>query len=426
MTLDTILGDIFSAFETYAEYARVILLHPKSRYRTALVSRLLSDGPIPVYYYAMAPDDVDGRTFVSGFTHDVAEQIPTFGAAINSVHLENGLDTELLLEAFAEDLNNLNSEPYILLLDEFDRAQIGDDLEQFFERLIDYLPAQCRLIVSSRDLPRFPWMALIAQGKAIVLQDEGLINRDFYRTQASEESRVEVSALGPGTVTVDGQIIENWEGHLPRLLFFFALERPVVTRSEICQAFWPELNTDQAVNVFHVTKRRLHKALEAVEADVLIHDDGTYRVNPNIAIRYDVTDFIGALVDARLAASDQKVQAWQHVIDLYPRPFLQGHSESWITKRRQDYQTGYLEALTEMANIRLDEGRPESALALLQQVLKENPRRQDIHRRVMSLYADLGRRSEAASHFQRLQESLNQDQGALEAETQQLYKELIS
>ena len=65
-------------------------------------------------------------------------------------------------------------------------------------------------------------------------------------------------------------------------------------------------------------------------------------------------------------------------------------------------------------------------MALLQQAIKENPRRQDLHRRVMSLFADLGRRSEAASHFQKLQDNLA-DQGiSLERETQQLYKQLMA
>jgi two-component SAPR family response regulator len=292
--------------------------------------------------------------------------------------------------------------------------------------LIEVLPPQCRLVINSRSLPRLPWMALIAQNKAVLLRDTDLIDHDFYQNQADGEARVQVAALGPGTVSLDGQSIDTWEGHLPRLLFFFALERPVVTRSEICQAFWPELNNDQAVNVFHVTKRRLHKALESLGVDVLIHEDGYYRVNPALSIHYDITDFVGALIAGRAARGKARGAAWHHVIDLYQRPFLQGHNEPWIARRRQEYQSGYLEALNEMATLRLEEDRPEHALALLLRAVNDNPRRQDVHRRVMSLYADLGRRSEAASHYQRLQEILNENNLALEDETRRLYRELMS
>jgi DNA-binding SARP family transcriptional activator len=426
MPLDTLLEGIYGAFQNYVEDARVILMHPDSRYRTALVSRLISDENIPVYYYAMSSDDVDLQTFLAGFTHDMAEQIPTFGAAINMVHYDNLVDQTELLEAFSQDLAQLDERPYLLLFDEFDRARIDDDLQRFFEALIDYLPSHVRLMINGRELPRLPWLSLIAQHKAIMLRDEELVNHDFYKNQSGGNARVQVTGLGPGNVFVDGQMVDNWEGHLPRLLFFFALERPVVTRSEICQAFWPELNTDQAVNVFHVTKRRLHKAIEALGVDVLIHDEGSYRVNPELSVHYDITDFVSLLVDARLAPAEQRTQAWQRVIDMYNRPFLQGHSEPWILRRRQEYQTGYLEALNQMADIRIAEGRPESALSLLQTAAKENPRRQDVHRRIMSLFADLGRRSEAASHYQKLQDNLSDQRIPLEPETQQLYKDLMS
>jgi DNA-binding SARP family transcriptional activator len=427
MTLNTIVTDIYQSFQEHAADARVVLLHASSRYRTALVSRLLSDPELRVFYYAMGTDDIDIKAFLSGFTHDLAEQAPTFGANTNMVGLDNLSDLTPLLTAFAEDLDQLSAEPYILLIDEFDRATVGDDLQNFLEHLIDVLPAQCQLVVSSRSLPRLPWLSLIAQRKAVMLSDAELIANDFYQNQAPpDEARIKVRGLGPGTVILDDQSVDNWEGHLPRLLFFFALERPVVTRSEICQAFWPELSNDQAVNVFHVTKRRLHKALEAVGHDVLIHEDGFYRVNPALSIHYDITDFVSALIAGRTADAHNRAAAWQRVIDLYQRPFLQGHSETWITRRRQEYQTGYLEALSEMASIRLEEDRPEHALALLLKAVAENQRRQDLHRKVMTLYADLGRRSEAASHYQRLQDTLNEAGLPLEEETRQLYKELMS
>ena len=426
MSLDSIVSKIYQSFQGHAAGARVVLLHSSGRYRTALVSRLLSDPSVHVYYYAMGADDVDVPAFLSGFTHDLADQSPTFGANVNLVGLKEINDLTPLLEAFAADLNQLSAEPYILLLDEFDRATIGDDLQTFLEALIDVLPPQCCLVINSRSLPRLPWMALIAQHKAVMLRDADLISSDFYQNQTADQARVQAFGLGPGTVILDSEAVDNWEGHLPRLLFFFALERPVVTRSEICQAFWPELSNDQAVNVFHVTKRRLHKALEAVGVDVLIHEEGYYRVNPELSIHYDITDFVSALVAARLSEGRARPAAWQRVIELYQRPFLQGHSEPWISRRRQEYQSGYLEALSEMASIRLEEDRPEPALALLLRAVGENQRRQDLHRRVMSLYSDLGRRSEAASHYQRLQETLGELGMTLEDDTRQLYRELMS
>ncbi|MCC7206378.1 MAG: hypothetical protein IT323_03675 [Anaerolineae bacterium] len=426
MSLDNILTDIYRSFQENAQDARVILLHARSRYRTALLSRLLSDMDMRVFYYAMSSNDVDVRSFLAGFTHDLAEQVPTFGAHVNQIGLDAS-DPAALLDAFVADLEELADQLSLLVLDEFDRADIGDDLQMFLEMLIEALPPHVKLVISGRGLPRLPWMSFIAQRKAVMLRDNEIVAGDFYENQSAGKPRLEVRALGPGSVVLDGDGVDSWEGHLPRLLFFFALERPFVTRSEICQAFWPELNNDQAVNVFHVTKRRLHKALDSLGLDVLIHENSYYRVNPELSIHYDIVDFVGALVEGRQAQDNAaRVAAWQRAIELHQRPFLQGHTEGWIVRRRQEYQMGYIEALTGMATARLEENRPEHALTLLQKAVAEDPRRQDLHRRVMQLYADLGRRSEAASHYQRLQETLKEQRTSLEPETVSLYRELMS
>jgi len=423
VSLETIVNEMYDAFVQKTANARIILLHSRGHYRSVLLSRLLSSPDLHSYYYAMGPDDTDLVAFLSGFTHDMAEQIPTFGSHINQVGFD--VDEETLVKAIGQDLNELSSEPFLLILDEFDQATIADDLQRFLERLVDYLPAQCRIVISGRKLPRLPWVSMIAQNKAIMLRDGDIVARDFYQEQPPGDNQIEVYGLGPGHVVLNGQTIDNWEGHLPRLLFFFALDRPVVTRSEICQAFWPDLETDQAVNVFHVTKRRLHKALEGIGMDILIHEGGYYRVNPQLNIRYDVMEFVSGLVEGRSTPAENRLTAWQHALELYQRPFLQGHHEQWIMKRREEYQAGYIEALSEIARLRMEDGRPEQALNLLLRAVSDDPRRQDIHREVMRLYADLGRRSEAAGHFNKLSEMLTDRGLDIDPQTHDLYGELM-
>lgn len=422
MELNALIGTSYQAFEDRSPGARVVLLHPDSRYRSMLVAQLMNDSAVKVFYYAMGPDDVNVHSFLSGITHDLANQHPTFGRYLNQVFETQG-DMSKLLEAFVMDLNGLSDEPFLLILDEYDRTDSADDLQAFVEQTILHLPAQCKLVINSRTLPRLPWVSLIAQKKAVILKDEELVSSNFYGMRNEGEITLEVFALGPGYVLLNGEPIDTWEGHLPRLLFFFALDRPVVTRSEICQAFWPDLDNDQAVNVFHVTKRRLHKALDF---DVLVHEDGYYRVNPDVSIFYDIMQFVGTLVNGRAPETEDKAEVWQQAIDLYRGPFLQGHSDAWIVGRRGDYQHGYLEALSEMARIRLEEGRQEHALGLLLRAVGENDRYEPIHRQIMQLYANLGRRSEAAGHYQKLVDKLKSDSQEPDQETQELYNAIMS
>lgn len=423
MQLHNLIDQTFQAFQEQAANAKVILLHPRSRYRSVLVAKLINTSDLKVYYYAMGQDDINLHSFLTGITHDLANQHPTFGRHTNILPQESYDNLEVLLDTFARDLAEISDEPYFLILDEYDRSDSADDIQMFIEKLVNRLPDNCRIVINSRTLPRLPWVSLIAQKKAVLLEDHQLIRHDFYEIETEGKNKLEVYALGPGYVLMNGKPIDTWEGHLPRLLFFFALDRPIITRSEICQAFWPELDTDQAVNVFHVTKRRLHKALDM---DVLVHDGGYYRVNPDLAVQYDVMDFVEALMEGRNEENPNRVAAWHRAVDMYRGPFLQGHTDRWIVDRRRDFQSGYLEALTEMAYVRLNEDRPEQALGLFQRALAEDQSRESLHRDVMQLYTRLGRRSEAAAHYQRLVEELRKDGREPVKETQTLYKEIMS
>lgn len=423
MQIHALLEKSFQTFKAQSVNARVILLHPKSRYRSLLVARLLETDEIPVFYYAMGPDDINLDSFLSGITHDLANQHPTFGRHLNMLPTSSAHSTETLLQTFIRDLSELSDHDFYLILDEYDRSDSADDIQSFIERLVHYLPPHCRIIINSRTLPRLPWVSMIAQGSAILLQDDHIIRHNFYNIPEEGVQELEVYALGPGFVLLENDPIDTWEGHLPRLLFFFALDRPVITRSEICQAFWPELDTDQAVNVFHVTKRRLHKALDM---DVLVHEDGYYRVNPQLGISYDVMRFVTYLMDGRDPNNPNRVEAWQRASDLYRGPFLQGHNDSWILDRRVDFQVGYLEALTELAAVRLREGRKEHALSLLQRALAEDNSREDIHREVMLLFTHLGRRSEAAAHYQRFLDDMKAQRREPAPETHKVYNDIMA
>jgi two-component SAPR family response regulator len=223
-----------------------------------------------------------------------------------------------------------------------------------------------------------------------------------------ENPTLEVYALGPGYALFNGQYISDWEGNLPRLLFFYVLARPMCTRTEICQAFWPELSVDQAVNVFHVTKRRLHKALGF---DVLLHEDGHYQINTTLNLQYDIIEFVSSLVEARLRSNKTSEEYWLRAINLYRGCYLQGDIGAWLMTHRSDFRSGYLEALSELAQIREDAGQVESALGLFLRGVGEAYDREDFHKEVIRLYSKLGRQQKADEYYHELRRNFREQYG---------------
>ncbi len=415
----------YASFVAALSQASLIVLHPESQLRTPLIASLLESSEYRILYYALGHDDVSVESLIMGLTHEISYQYPLFGRHLNMVGVGAAHDQSALIDAVYQEMTAMADKPVILILDEYDRSDTADDVQVFVEKLSERLPDNCHIVINGRTLPRLPLVSMMAHRRALILLDEQIVEREFYGSSVSDGAEIEVYALGPGFVIVNGTMIEDWEGHLPRLLFFFALDKPIITRSEICSSFWPDLDIEQAVNVFHVTKRRLHKAL-GVDFDVLLHDEGYYRLNPAFNIDYDVVSFTTALLEARADTSSTVHEKWQRVIDLYRGPYLQGHHEAWIDDRRRDFRAGYVEALSSLANIRIAADRLDHGLALLLRAVGADNNREDIHRQVIEMYQRLERRNEGIAHYKRLLDAYRKEGRKPSEETEALYKQLAS
>jgi DNA-binding SARP family transcriptional activator len=84
-----------------------------------------------------------------------------------------------------------------------------------------------------------------------------------------------------------------------------------------------------------------------------------------------------------------------------------------------------MEAVTAMAEVRYARGYIEHTLQLYLRALNEDNTREDLHRRVMQLFAEMGRRSEAAAHYQRTQRDLSLLGLALSPETEAIYHQIV-
>jgi len=427
MSISDKIREAYRALLQHSVRSPILILHPRSKYRSLLLAHLINDVDVSAYYYMMGADDDTLRGFLEGVLHELPEQHPTFGRHLNLLdadvyeHTHEHLD--LLVETFARELSELSTSHCLFILDDYDRSDRSDDIHRFIERLAEEMPDNCHLILNGRMLPRLPWVSMVARKQATLLLDQRLLDDNFYDSRREDCNDLEVYGLGESRVVYRSQEIEKWEGHLPRLLFFFTLDKPTVTRSEICRAFWPELHTDQAVNVFHVTTRRLHKAMQF---DVLVHTESLYQVDPSLSVYYDVLDFVETLTKGRNQENGHAADYWQHAIQLYRGAFLNGHSDAWILDRRAAFQQGYLEAMREVAEIWEQQGRKEMALDVYKKGLEEDYQQHDFHHAVMQLYDDLRRRAEALAHYHEMCKNLQRLKIPMTPENVALYEQLSS
>ncbi len=303
--------------------------------------------------------------------------------------------------------NGAWSDIRLLILDECDRA----DLIELDALLTGFLELpNLRVLLLSRLVPDFIRSnTAISARTHIVPKDNRLMFPD-YVTENSK-TLLEVRALGSGHVFLNGKPLANWDGELPRNLFFYFIDRGMATRPQIFESFWPDLPVHEATNVFHVTKRKIN---EILGMDLTQYSGGFYRIAPEIDLVYDVSLFKDLMqrsaVETKFAAQDLLARA----IWLYKGDFLIGidsQTNPWVQSRRHELSQLYGESLFAQGKLTEQAGDIPTALGLFIRASALNRQREDLAGMIMALYRKLGMFDDALKTYERIEADISDTLG---------------
>ncbi len=229
-----------------------------------------------------------------------------------------------------------------------------------------------------------------------------------YASQPADRALLEVYGLGPGHALINGRRIDRWDGILPRSLFFYFIDKGMVTRDEIFQTFWPSLSVREATNVFHVTKRKIS---EILGFDLTIYWSGFYRISPDVDLHYDVIKFVENVQNSVVINDDEASNLLERAVYLYRGLFLGNLDMNWANSRRSELQGVYADALSSLGKLRQRAGDMPEALGLFLRAASTQPHREDLARGIMSLYVDLGQSNKAIEAYDRLIDELKTSLG---------------
>ena len=405
----------FDSFMSITAGKRVVLLYPWSNYRNVFLSYFLSGLPHGLLYYRVHDGGGTTATWVRGLMESIQQNSAGFGGRLSAA-LEAGEPAEIG-QALAADLAQLNGDRVILYLDELDRVPHDSAFQQFIAGLIENLADGSQLAVNSRLLTYDPWIKWVNRDEAVVLGTSNQRNHLIFNKAQELKPQLEIYAFGRGHAISNGREIQSWDGALPRNLFFYFIDNPLVTRDQIFEIFWPRLSVRDATNVFHVTKRKITERISMMVGDgenyeLTSYSTGFYVPGDKIVRHYDVADFEQAIEGALLATDPAVRQTlYREAIDMYKAPFLFPLNLPWVEARRKQLQGMYAEALNGMARLKAEERAWEEALGFYVRALKESPQREDFHRGAMQMYINLGRNADAWQHYAVLEKQLKRSLG---------------
>jgi LuxR family maltose regulon positive regulatory protein len=240
-----------------------------------------------------------------------------------------------------------------------------------------------------------------------------------------------VKCLGPFRVLAGGEEISQgrWVSAKARdlLAYFITFRGERIPAERIFDAIWAD-KAGRGRTAFHTALSRLRNALRTNEPTprFILVERGEYWLD-TVAFSVDVDEFDSELAKAR-AASDQEASArlYEQATSLYRGEYLDNFYYDWVFPERRRLTQAYLSALSALADFHFTHERYTNALELLQRALRVDNLLEDLHCKMMRVYAALGDRPGLVRQYQELKDILYSDLGIEPlASTAKLYQRLI-
>ncbi|MBK8901815.1 MAG: PAS domain-containing protein [Anaerolineaceae bacterium] len=244
--------------------------------------------------------------------------------------------------------------------------------------------------------------------------------------------------LGPLVVMRhDGTQVEGalWNRVKTRALMAYLVMQKgtAVSREQILEMLWPDLDDKAAMHNLNTTVYNLRRSLEphlekASQSRYLLYQNGCYRLAGAKEHWLDVDAFECGIRRARQETDrETAVKLYKIALALYRGDYLFDLTDthSWVRDQQFRLQEIYLTALAELAQLYEKMDMPEEAIAIYQQILSIDCCQENSCRKLMDLFLQLGKRSEAIQICQRVAKCLENELDVLiSAQTRALYEKI--
>lgn len=348
----------------------------------------------------------------------IVDDDPEVRGMLSDFLREEGYETEVA-EGGREVLSRLDGSrqmPDVLLLDlvmpDVDGYQV---LEQLRRNLLQEMPV---LIVSAQipdvqirralDSELRDFISKPFELEELLIRLERLIGRS-QRLTTADKGCLRVFTLGTLRVYLDDKLLfdESWRNKPAKTIFklLFTHRGRRYPKDMLTEELWPETDPSAAANRLRVAIHELRKTLRDRSrkdkgASYIAQQEGAYYFDDSTLCWSDAEAFEGFVQEGRTLFSqgqfDDALHAFQRAEALYQGDYLRDDPFfEWSLSPREQLREMHLDMLADASVIHSDQGRYEEAAGFCRKILRAEPWREEVYRRLMECLAGAGRSSEA-------------------------------
>jgi DNA-binding SARP family transcriptional activator len=200
-------------------------------------------------------------------------------------------------------------------------------------------------------------------------------------------------------------------------------------REQILDALWPGVDAESTLNSFG---KALHAARRAIEPELLPRQSSAYlRLTDSMVMlntEHTVIDADRFEYLAEDALRRRDISAYRKALAAYGGELLpEDRYADWCTVRRGFLTELHVRLLLGLADATEKSGAYDESADCLREVLKLEPTREEVHRRLMRLFAELGTPDQSVRQFHLCEQVLRRELAlAPQHETVSLYHDVLA
>lgn len=206
-----------------------------------------------------------------------------------------------------------------------------------------------------------------------------------------------------------------------------------VSKDVLMDEFWKDEELSAIEKNFHPTISHIRKALnsrQTFKQNFIVFRDGAYQLNPELSYSIDTEEFESLISEAEKAKKDGDTELFLENLeaahDLYRGEFMSGIYEDWADEKRNYFIEQHSRVLSALAKMSFKEKNWSKALRFINEILTEDPFREDMQRLLMKTLGAQGKRAAVKEHFESLETLLKKELGVSPSpETKKVFQELL-
>jgi len=266
--------------------------------------------------------------------------------------------------------------------------------------------------------------------------------KDVEQTVARLIKRKGISPASPNKLLSSGRIycfgklsvygaacdqVVKWRTSKSEELFAYMLQNleKEVPKWKICEALWPECNTEKIDIHLHTTIYKMKKVLNSANIKFdFKFINGCYWMSL-CDIYIDVSEF-DSIADSDNVITENTVEKYEKAFSLYKSDYMEENGYLWSLSVREEYFKKYCKLATSLVNYYIKRNDYSAAERILRSILAKSPLDESSHEMLLKLYFIKKDRVAFVTHYNVVKELFKAELGIAPSNSMQaLYKSIL-